>query len=452
MGTCLRVFGLLTLAGMLSAAEPTWSRDVSRIVQAKCQSCHRTGDIAPFPLMTYEDAASRGTSIRTAVSRRTMPPWKPVPGHGEFKGDRSLSDEQRQVIVDWVNAGVPEGDPADLPEPQTFSSEWRLGTPDQIISMPEPYVPVARDDHPDRYRCFVVPNVTETDKWVKAVDVQPGIREVVHHVLLYLTDDERELRRAAEMESEDPEPGYDCWGGPRITPGAGPGLVKIVGGLLGGWAPGSEPRALPAEHGILLPKGTAVVIQVHYNIGDHGHQNHEAEEHEPVEPKADQTRVGVYFHENPPKARLLTIPILDDKFLLEPGVIGKEVVAEFPIDLAPVVGFSVPEFLLPKFSAVAVAPHMHQLGRKIRAGMVQPDGKQVPLIRIDEWDFHWQGFYDYTAPVPMPYRSKVTLSCTFDNPTDRTVRWGESTEDEMCLLYLGFIAEGGLGALFGNPQ
>jgi hypothetical protein len=99
-----------------------------------------------------------------------------------------------------------------------------------------------------------------------------------------------------------------------------------------------------------------------------------------------------------------------------------------------------------------VAPHMHQLGRKIRADLVQTDGKQVPLIRIDDWDFHWQGFYDYLAPVPMPYKSTLKLSCTFDNPTTRTVRWGESTEDEMCLLYLGFIAEGGLGALFGNPQ
>ena len=298
--------------------------------------------------------------------------------------------------------------------------------------------------------------MTETDKWVKAVDVQPGLRGVVHHVLLYLTDDAAELRKAAEMEREDPEPGYDCWGGPRITPGAGPGLVKIVGGLLGGWAPGAEPRVLSAEHGILLPKGVAVVIQVHYNLGhqatagepDHAHGHDDGE----VAPQTDQTRVGVYFHQKTPKLRVLTLPILEDTFVLEPRVMGKEVVAEFPLDLQPVVGFAVPEFLLPKFSAVMVAPHMHELGRKIRADLQQPDGKQVPLIRIDDWDFHWQGFYDFMSPVPMPYKSKIKLSCTFNNTTDRTVRWGESTEDEMCLLYIGFIAEGGLGSLFGNPQ
>ena len=449
MSVVRSVFAFLSIsAGAAYAADPTWSRDVSRIVQEKCQSCHRPGDIAPFSLLTYQDAAARGTSIRTQVARGIMPPWKPVAGHGEFKGNRSLTDVQRQTILDWVNAGMPEGDPADLPQPLTFANEWRLGPPDQIIAMPEAYKPVARDDHPDRYRCFVVQNVTDSDKWVKAVDVQPGARDLVHHVLLFLTDDASQLRLVAEMEKEDPEPGYDCWGGPRITPGAGPGLVKIVGGLLGGWAPGTETRALPPEHGILLPKGTAVVIQVHYNLG-HGREDDVKHEDEP---RSDQTRVGVYFHEKTPKTRLLTLPILEDKFVLEPGVMGKEVTAEFPIDLAPVAGFSLPEFLLPKFSAVAVAPHMHQLGRKFRADMVQPDGKQVPLIRIDDWDFHWQGFYDYSAPLPMPYKSTLKLSCTFDNTTTRTVRWGESTEDEMCLLYLGFIAEGGLGALFGNPQ
>ena len=133
------VFVFLLLAVAALAADPTWSREVSRIVQEKCQSCHRAGDIAPFALMTYEDARDNAIAIRTAVSRRIMPPWKPVPGHGEFKADRSLTDAQRDTIIDWVNAGMPQGDPADLPTPVDYSSDWRLGTPDQIISMPEPY-------------------------------------------------------------------------------------------------------------------------------------------------------------------------------------------------------------------------------------------------------------------------------------------------------------------------
>jgi hypothetical protein len=180
---------------------------------------------------------------------------------------------------------------------------------------------------------------------------------------------------------------------------------------------------------------------VHYNLA------HQAAEHM----ETDQTRVGVYFHSTTPKLRVLTLPVVEDKFALEPGVMGKVVQVEFPLDLGAAVGFSLPDIFVPKFSAIAVAPHMHQLGRKIRADLIQPDGKEIPLIRIDDWDFHWQGFYEYMNPVPMPYKSKLRLACTFDNTTDRTVRWGESTEDEMCLLYVGFIAEGGLSAIFGNP-
>lgn len=433
--------GLFYIAFQASA-QPTFSREVSRILQDKCQNCHRPDDIAPFSLLTYDDARIRARSIRTAVESRQMPPWKPVAGHGTFRGDISLSDEQRNTILHWIDDGMPEGDPADLPPPKEFAGEWRRGKPDQIISMPEPYLPVARDDRPDRYRCFIVPNIAEQDRWVKAVDIVPGVRHSVHHVLLYLTDDAAQISRAEAFGREDPEPGYDCWGGPRITPGAGPGILKIAGGLLGGWVPGAAPNELPDDVGILVPKGVTLILQIHYNL--HDHDQDEA-------PEADQTRVGLYFHEKPPRTRLLTLPVVNNTFVLEPGVMGKRVDAAFDIDLTPL-GFAVPEFLLPKFSMVQVAPHMHQLGREIRADLEQPDGTQVPLIRIDNWDFHWQGFYSYQKAVPMPYKSKIRLGCTFDNTTDREVRWGEGTEDEMCLLYVGFVAEGGLAFLLGNPQ
>ena len=112
-----------------------------------------------------------------------------------------------------------------------------------------------------------------------------------------------------------------------------------------------------------------------------------------------------------------------------------------------------PQALVPQFPAIMIAPHMHERGHQIWADLEQPDGSQVPLIRIDDGDFHWQGFYSYATPVPIPYRSKTTASCVFDNTTDHEVRWGESTEDEMCLVYIGFIAEGGISSiLFGNPR
>ena len=433
-------FAVLMLAAASATwSQPTYSRDISRIVQAKCQICHRPGDIAPFALMNYADAQVQGRAIRTAVAGHVMPPWKPVPGHGSFKGDLSLSDDQVQTILDWVDAGMPEGDPADLPPAVVYTDEWRLGQPDQVISMLAPYFPIPREDSSDRYRCFVIPSAVDQDRWVKSVDIVPGLRQFVHHVILYMTDDPTQIALTKQLEDEDPDPGYDCWGGPRITPGVGSSLLKAAGGMLGGWVPGASPGVLPDTIGTFVPKGTYMIMQVHYNM------------HHGDPPAPDLTRVGLYFHTAPPKNRLFSLPLLNDKFELQPGVMGQQVDASFKLDFDSI-GLPIPDSLAPKFSAVRVGPHMHTLGSTIRADVIQPDGTQVPLIEIDAWDFHYQGFYDYSDLVQLPYHSTIKASCTFDNTTDRVVRWGESTEDEMCLVFVGFIAEGGISFLLSNPS
>jgi len=333
---------------------------------------------------------------------------------------------------------MPQGDPADLPAPVIYADQWLLGQPDQAISMHVGYFPVAVPDLPDRYRCFILPNVVDQDRWVKAVDIVPGLRQFVHHIILYLTDDPAQIALAQQFENEDPDPGYDCWGGPRITPGAGPGLIKEAGGMLGAWVPGAAPGVPPDSIGTLVPEGAYIIMQVHYNL-DAG-----------VPPSPDQGQVGPYFHTQHPKNGLFALPILNDTFELQPGVMDQQVDASLKLDLGSI-GFPIPDAWSPKFSAVRIGPHMHTLGRKITADLTQPDGTTVPLIEIDNWDFHWQGFYDYTDLVPIPYKSTIKASCTFDNTTDHVVRWGESTTDEMCLVYVGFIAEGGLAFLLGNP-
>src|SRR5262249_2164399 len=189
--------------------------------------------------------------------------------------------------------------------------------------------------------------------------------------------------------------------------------------------PGASISQLPDEVGILVPKGAYIVMQVHYNLSG-------------VDAASpDQTRVGLYFHPNPPRKRLLTLPLLNDQFTLEPGAIGKEVDATLRLDFAAL-GLPLPNSLFPTLSAIRVGPHMHQLGRKIGLDLTQPDGAVVPLIEIDDWDFHWQSLYDYVTPVALPTGSTLKLSCVFDNPTDRAIGWGESTQDEMCLAYVGF--------------
>jgi hypothetical protein len=422
-----------------AAAQPTYSREVSRIMQQKCQMCHRPGDVAPFPLLSYDDAIGHLRAIQFNVDTRVMPPWKPIPGHGDFKYNLSLTDDERQTILDWVDAGAPQGDPGDLPAPLAIPDEWRLGQPDQVVAMSTPYLPVAREDRPDRYRCFILPNVADQDRWVRAVDIVPGARSVVHHIILYMTDNPIQIALARKFEDEDTDPGYDCWGGPRITPSAGPGLLREAGGMLGAWVPGASVAQLPDDIGILLPKGASIIMQVHYNL-HHG---------DPGTP--DLTRAGLYFHQQTPAKRLFALPILNDTFVLPPGSTDQQVDASFNLDLGDF-GLPLPDSLVPKFSAIRVGPHMHQLGHKIRADLTAPDGTQTPLIEIDDWDFHWQGFYDFTAPVPIPYRSKITASCVFSNINDHEVRWGESTEDEMCLVFVGFIMQGGIAVLLGNPR
>jgi hypothetical protein len=397
-------------------AEVTWHRDVSRIVQAKCQGCHRPNDIAPFPLMEYSDAWGRALAIKSAIERRIMPPWKPVEGHGRFKGSYGLTEEERLTILSWIDADTPEGDASDAPEPLPERGEWQLGEPDKIVEMPEPYT--MSTQRADDYRCFVIDPGVDEDRHVNAVEVVPGNRRAVHHVLLFV-DGTGEGER---LDAAEEGPGYTCFGGPGFD--LGNILFALFGdrvGGLGGWVPGARVRPLPENVGIFVPKGAKIVMQVHYHA--HGHH---------VEP--DQTKFGIYFSKGEVEKRLRYIPIANTTFRLRPGERAQEVTAEF----------MVPPFL--DAHALQIAPHMHLLGREIRVEKVPFRGDPESLIYINDWDFNWQGFYEYEEPVPLKFPDRVKLTCVFDNSIDnphnpnsppKVVGWGEGTEDEMCLAFIG---------------
>jgi hypothetical protein len=394
-----------------ASAQVTYSREVSRIIQQKCRQCHRPNDIAPFALTSYEDAVSRSRSIRNAVEHRIMPPWKPVAG--EFRDSLALTEEERSTILAWIDADAPAGDPADLPESIENTGEWALGEPDLVLNMPEPYRPPG--DVSDTYRCFVLPSGLTEDKFVSAVDVLPGNRQIVHHVLLFIDA----TGRGEEFDQAEEGPGYTCFGGPR-TP-------LSIGSGLGGWVPGTRARHLPEGVGIEVPRGARVIMQVHYN-SHAGHSQEAGESHS----HDDQTRVGIYFSREKVRKHLLYLPIVNTWFEIPPGAADYEVRATLPI------------FFPAK--AILVAPHMHLLGRQIKLDLEEFGGSVTPLVYIDDWDFHWQGFYTYQEPVPLRFGSRVRLSCRFDNSANnfrnpnnppQPVRWGEGTADEMCLAFLG---------------
>lgn len=424
--TLLRLSVAAALALAALPAQPTYSKEVARIMQSKCQGCHRPGDIAPFSLQNFEEVSPYVEDIRRVVDSRRMPPWKPVAGYGDFAAVRALSDEERKTILDWIDAGAPEGDRGELPEAPPPTRDWPLGDPDLVLQMPEAYSPPLGKD---MYRCFVIPTGLEENRFVSAIDVLPGVRSSVHHVILYLdtTGD------AERLDREEEGPGYTCYGGPgtSIVPSASNlslGSLLSIGATLGGWAPGQRPQFLPKGIGMYLDARAKIVMQVHYystrRVGE------------------DQTRLGLYFNREPVERRLLWLPVLP---LDERGRLSMQIPAgEKDVEIKA--SFTTPPLPLFDVSLIAIYPHMHLLGRKIALELQRRGEDPEPLIRIDDWNFNWQGSYTYSKPVKAPAGSTVRLACTYDNTIDnpynpakepRLVTWGEGTEDEMCLAFLG---------------
>lgn len=387
------------------ATGPTFNKEIVRIFQQNCQTCHRPGDIAPFSLITYADARPWASNIRFMTQTRQMPPWKPEPGCGEFKDARRLSAADIDLIARWVDAGAPEGNPADLPPPIEFSSNWILGEPDLILKLPEPYTATGNRDV---YRCFPVETNTTEDQYVAAVDVRPGNRQKVHHVIAFLDT----MGASASLDARDPGPGYNCFGGPGFIPT----------GALGGWAPGSRPMSLPDKVGIPLQRGAKAVVQIHYHPeGGEG---------------SDQTEIGLYYAKGAVEKQFYLLPLWNRDFRIPAGASNHEVTASFPAF------FDV--------HVLTVTPHMHLLGRTMTVEATRPDGSTQCLINIQDWDFNWQGTYVFKEPVALPESTQLKLRATYDNSTanpknpnnpPKEVRWGEETTDEMCLAFIGFTVD-----------
>ena len=402
--------------GSLALAQgPTYSKEIARIYQAKCQTCHHDGDVAPFSLNNYDDAVTWATETRGAIINGTMPPWKPVAGYGNFRDNTSLTAEEKQTILDWLVNGTPEGDTADLPDPVAYTSDWPLGTPDLTLTVPQSFTPEVGGDV---YRCFVLPDTgLAADTYLSAIDVVPGNRQIVHHVIIFADT----TGTAAQMDGKDGSPGYSCFGGPGL-PVDSSNILQALDSLsgMGGWAPGTRAHFLPDGIGTLLPGGARVVMQVHY------HPNGVT--------GPDQSQIGLYLMRSQIQKRLYHIPVVNMGFKIAPNTV-QDVTAVFP---------PVPLPLSAK--AINIFPHMHLLGRKIKADLVDLSGKVTPMIYEDNWDFNWQGAYTYTEAIPIPNYSKVRVTCTFDNTADNprnpnnplvTVGWGERTTDEMCLAFVG---------------
>ncbi len=385
---------------------PTYAAHVAPILLEQCASCHRPGEVAPFSLLTYTDAKKRAAQIAQVVQSGFMPPWKAAPDYGSFCGERKLTDEQKQILANWALSGEKSGNLAQAPAPPKFPQGWAKGTPDVIFEPAETYR--LKADGADVYRNFVVPTHYSEDRYVSAIEVRPGNRAVVHHVIAYLDTQ----GKARQLDALDKEPGYSSFGGVGFAPS----------GALGGWAPGNETPFLPKGVGILLPKGADIVLQVHY--------------HTSGKPETDRTKIGVYFCKEPTDKRVRILPVFG-------GLNIPAGNADFKTGGASLLRGDV--------TLLSVTPHMHLLGREMRVKAITPEEREVPLVYVPDWDFNWQTTYTFKEPIKVPAGTKVKMTARYDNSTanprnpsspPKPVTWGEATTDEMCIAFVTYTVDG----------
>lgn len=372
----------------------TWYGDVAHVAAKKCMSCHND-DAPTFSMARYGDALrARAPLMAAYTGDGTMPPWKPSGDCNSYVGERTLSTEEKALFQAWADGGALEGDPAAGPAvPEAGAALPRV---DRHLEMPGAYVPQPAAGDVNDLRCFVLdPEVTEPEQ-LTGFDVRPGEKAVVHHVLLYMAD----APEAVALDEADPDLGYACAGGP-VAPSA-----KVIAG----WVPGMPANRYPDGTGIPLEPGSAIIMQIHYNTLQAG-------------PLADRSTVELMLAEVPPEHPAQITPLRDAGFAIPPQTEGYTSRASVEVPAEATVW--------------AVAPHMHLFGRRALIDVERQSGDDTCLLDIPDWDFNWQQFYFFDSPtgIRLEAGDRVTLSCTWDNDSASTVRWGDGTEDEMCIAY-----------------
>ena len=390
-------------------AAPTFARDVAPILFNNCASCHRPGEVAPFSLLRYEDAKKRARLIAEVTQSRLMPPWKPQKGYGEFAGERHLSAAQIELLRRWAAAGAPEGDASDLPPQPKFTQGWQMGKPDMIITMPKAITIPA--DGPDVSLSFVIPVNLPRDKYIRATEFRPGNRRVVHHASVF-TDTSGKARQLEKQSG-----GYGFRGG------MGVGKNDFVpSGSLGGYVPGMMVNPAAPDAPSVLPKNSDVVFGLHY------HPSGKAE--------SDQSSIGLYFTDKAPRriGSVILMGVLNLE--IQPGESAHPEKDTFtlPVDV----------------EMQSIAPHMHIIGKTVRMWAELPNGTTRPLIKINDWDFNWQGTFYYQKPFRLPRGTKIHGEWTHDNsknnprnPTHppRRVTNGENSTDEMAAAWIPVLVD-----------
>jgi tetratricopeptide (TPR) repeat protein/mono/diheme cytochrome c family protein len=392
--------------GVAAEAAPsvTFTHDIAPIMFTRCASCHRPGAVA-FSLLTYDEVRPRARQIALATKSRSMPPWKPEPGHGDFQGVRRLSDAEIDTIQRWVADGAHQGDRAALPPVPTWTSGWRLGDPDLVVSMPQAFTVPASGN--DVYRIFVIPIPLNAKRYVKAWEFRPGNPRVVHHATMQIDASGLSKR----IDTSGGEPGYE---------GLVPPTVRTPDGFFLDWGPGHTPFRAAAGIAWPLQPGSDLVLMLHLRPDG---------QREPV-----QASVGFYLTDEPPTHVPVMMRLNREDLDVPPGDSHYMVEDSFtvPVDL----------------DVYTVQPHAHYLAREVEGFARFPDGRMESLISIRNWDFDWQDVYQYVHPLFLPRGTTVVMRWRYDNSDGnrrnpnqppRRVTYGQRTSDEMSELWFQVV-------------
>lgn len=408
----LAAFSILACIQLQYAQSVTWAQHVAPLLYAKCTGCHHTGGLAPFPLMTYQEAVDKKFAISNAISSGEMPPWPPDPNYRHYKDERLLTNTEVNMINSWASNNTPQGNMNTAPTPPIYTNGSTLPSVDLQIQIPTYTVPSISSD---MYRCFTIPTNLTQDQFITGIEVIPGDPSIVHHVLMY----EDTTGQSVALDNNDAGPGYTSFGGPGFN-----------ADLIGGWVPGSMPNVYPVGMGVKLHKNSRIVLQIHYPDGSDG--------------KTDSTKLNLKLSTGNLRQIFINPPLNYGANLVNgPLAIQPESVKTFQS-----------RYTLPSnvpylgVSLLDVAPHAHLLCKSWLVFATTPQDDTIPLIKINSWDFHWQGFYTFKNLIKLEPGSKLHGFATYDNTSNnphnpstppQLVTAGEGTTDEMLLVYFSYL-------------
>jgi len=416
----MKRFFLLFIFFLASLARPSYtqaqstqlnfSEHIAPIMYSHCARCHRPGEVAPFSLLSYQDAAGRGTTIAAVTSSGYMPPWKPDPTYRHYLDENTLSPTEIASIKSWVASGMPQGNPALAPPVPTFPSGSQLGTPDLVVPMAQKFIVPGTNQ--DLYRVFVLPVSIPADQDVAAVEFRPGNKQLVHHAIIGLdTTSQGEVR-----DAQAPGYGYTSFGGFGFS---------TVEDNFAGWVPGAQARFYPNGLGKKLYRHARLLVQVHYGPTSVA--------------QTDSSVINIFYSRQPVQRYVATHPVITPFWGLDkPFIIPAGQVTTFHYS------WQVPQ----EVSLLSVLPHAHLLAKKWKVWAVQPNGDTIRLVKIDAWNFRWQGNYRFPTMQRLPAGSRLEADVTYDNTANnprqpnsppREVAWGENTSDEMMIAYFDVV-------------